>query len=292
MKKIDRKKQNLSKYSQHIKHIDSLVKNGNYQEIADDYKDSSSNNYHTQKNDNITGGAASLQNFNNYKPVKYERAKYDNNPNAKPTSYTGRYKLHKPSEIGDRLKFEIAKISGHPQYPLATEFAHNSLNWLKDINNTPNSMLINTISEITDTKLRAFIQGSVQKVLNRQNCRGVVYTPESEVAKKVQNSKEFKEIIYRNKNELLKNQVIKLKPITFYNDIDLKNAIHNATIYKAWLDKDGNLNAVVYDIYDFDKFKNRNDVVAQINNQMENWQENNNIENYFVLIFVKINRNK
>lgn len=200
------------------------------------------------------------------------------------------YKLQEPTELWDKFKFETAKIAGHPNYPIATDFAHNSLNWLNNITNNTDTRIVNSIKEISDPKLRAYIQDRVNQVLQRQDCRGLIFSAQSDVSTQIQHSSEFKEVIYRNKNELFNKNIVMLKPITFYKDIDLKNAIHNATLYKAWIDKDGNLNAIIYDIYDFNKINNRNDIVAKVNNQMEYWQEHRNIENYFILVFVKINR--
>jgi hypothetical protein len=61
-----------------------------------------------------------------------------------------------------------------------------------------------------------------------------------------------------------------------------------AALYKAWIGQEGNLHTLICDICDFRKIKPVVSKTDKLNNQMYDWQVYNNIENYFVLIFVKI----
>jgi len=282
MQKIHAKKQALNKHSQALNHIESLFQNEDYQGIADGYGNQGSGGVPNVGENNSASKTHKKSDYNN---ARNQNIYSDLNKTLKSSD------LHEPSEFWDRMKFDIArKLKNVPYVPIATEFAHNSLTWLREVLNNPNAQLIQSIRQINDKQLRTYLQERIRDILHKSDCKGVIYTSESNVAKKIQNSNDFRDVIYRNKDDLFKKGSITLKPVFFYRDTDLANSLHNATIYKAWIDKNGNLNALIFDIYDFSKMKNQYSIKAQINNQMETWQENKNIENYFVIVFVKINR--
>ena len=286
MQKITAKKQALSKHSQALNNVESLFQNEDYQGISDGYGNQEK------------GKAVPKVAENNSASKLYKKSNYSNagnqNINSNSNTTLKSSDLREPSEFWDRIKFDIARKLKNVPYvpPIATEFAHNSLTWLKDISKNPYTKLVESVRQINDKQLQEYLQKCIQDILHKSDCRGVIYTSESNVAKKIQNSSDFRDVIYRNKDDLFKKRVITLKPVFFNRDADLANSVHNATIYKAWIDKTGNLNAIIFDVYDFSKMKNRGDIIARINNQMETWQEHKNIENYFVIVFVKINRAK
>lgn len=202
-----------------------------------------------------------------------------------------------PVDFGDKAKLDFAKgripeFIGHFIYPNTTEFAHNSLNWFKDANKNPDAIVLDSVKDVSNTELRTYLQNKIPETLhNKADSKGVFYSDNSNIAKIIANSNDFRNVLLENRTELLKNNKITLKPVRFNNDKDLKNSLHNATVYKAWIDQNGNLHAIITDIYDFDYLRNRTDDIAKINNQMYYWQNHNNIENYFVIIYVTIDKN-
>lgn len=194
----------------------------------------------------------------------------------------------------DRSLFNIAKSNfvnqtARLEYPLSTEFAHNSLTWLKDVSKSnPNAVVLHSVKDASNPQLQLYLQDRIHNVLYLPDSRGIFYNEKSDIAREIALSPEFQKAILDNVGKLLKNQVITLVPLDFKSNSDLANSLGHASIYKAWIDNDKNLNAIIYDIYDFDKIKNPQTKKEKINNQMYYWQTNNNLENYFVLIFVKI----
>lgn len=116
---------------------------------------------------------------------------------------------------------------------------------------------------------------------------GVVFDKGSHLAQSLSNSEELKAQIkdfYNNQNNSSKTQI----PVTF-NEKNLKLAIHNATIINPKIDAQGNFTGILYDKYDFTALSYNNDFgTAVANNIAYLLQDTNILDNYYVLVPVKI----
>lgn len=150
--------------------------------------------------------------------------------------------------------------------------------------NMPQSNYHKVIDSSFNDKLSSEFDVDIPKGWN-----GVVFSNDSSIATNIANNPEFIGAVGQQMAQGLKNKKF---DITFSpgNDPNLFRSIHNATVLNPHIDNQGNFNAIVYDKYDFDWIKGnayQNPIVGT-NNAAYVLQQLNRLENYYVLIPVKI----
>ena len=93
----------------------------------------------------------------------------------------------------------------------------------------------------------------------------------------------IKEIVNENKNKLIFKRIADDTSFGGFSSKDLRNALGNVDIIDIYIDNKYNLCALIIDTYDFNK--NENNPLVQMGSAL---QENNIIENYYLIIPIKI----
>ena len=91
-----------------------------------------------------------------------------------------------------------------------------------------------------------------------QNIKGYYFKSDSEPCKRMAKDKDFKNIILKNKENILSNKKFSISfpshdPLCIFPNNNFKNSIGKADILDCYIDKEGNLHIKVLDTYDFNK---------------------------------------
>gem|GEM_PF-5567295 len=184
----------------------------------------------------------------------------------------------------DKPTIDFVNIIPEKVIPSTIELLQHGLTNLGDVNTKYNPELINSINEIKNTELRDYIKGRLEEILHKYDSEGLVYNSDSSLSNKIVKSQEFKKFIIKNFDKLYNSEVIKLELMRFNDDFDLAHSIHNATIYKAWIDQSGNFNAIIFDIYDY------NESNEFVTHQAYTWQQKGYLKNYYLLVFLYLDK--
>lgn len=203
--------------------------------------------------------------------------------------------LLKPNAPRDKMLANIgAKVGSMlpKPFPEASKLWLDSTSFLKNIKNEPNTQIYKSIDDIKNLYIKGYLKNKVKGAINKDDCRGVVFNSDSSISKAIDESQALKNFLNANKNELLKGGVIDNASIGFTQkqDFDLYYAIHKADVLMPHLDKDGNFHAIIGDVYDFDLNKNNPQKTGEIVKKAINIQQHGKLENYFILIFVDIDK--
>lgn len=109
----------------------------------------------------------------------------------------------------------------------------------------------------------------------------------------VKYSKPLIDKIKINKNGILKNEFVNksIHNVNFYGTPDLATTLGTAHIYNPVTDRDGNLNLLVVDWYDFDK-KDKITKNNAINNNAYKQQRDGRLTNYALVIRIKYSKDE
>ena len=129
------------------------------------------------------------------------------------------------------------------------------------------------------------IKSKLLKQIGQTNIKGIVFHQYSSISNAIIKDEAFKEFIKSCKNELIKNRKVENKSISFRQG-NLLNAYHYADIINIHIDKENNLNALVFDTYDFNKFDPN--PLAQKGGE---YQDKRKIEPYYSIAILKIPEN-
>lgn len=110
---------------------------------------------------------------------------------------------------------------------------------------------------------RQYLKNKIEKQFknygyDKENIKGYYFKNTSEPSKRISQNKDFKNLLKKNKNAILKNENFSARferhgEIGIFNDNDLKNAIGAFDVRNVHFDKEGNLHLKIYDTYDFNK---------------------------------------
>lgn len=117
------------------------------------------------------------------------------------------------------------------------------------------------------------------------NMNGIIFSSNSSLAQNIMNSPEFlKEIESQKFNGFNKTKFL----VSFNKDPNLFRSLHNVTVVNPKVDKNGNFSAYVYDVYDF-KYDNKLKGINYFANTGATILQNKgNLENYYIIIPIKM----
>lgn len=149
-----------------------------------------------------------------------------------------------------------------------------------------NGEFYESIDNIEEENLRNFVKNKVKKQFQEKDSRGVVFNENSSLAEKINTSFALKKLIKNKKSELLPGASLPDTSLNFSVwNFDLYNAIHRADIVDIHVDLNGDFTAKVIDTYDFNPHSWNPAVMAA-----GHFQKERKIENYFVVVKIKIPR--
>ena len=123
--------------------------------------------------------------------------------------------------------------------------------------------------------------------LQTNESRGIFFDDDSSLSKAIIKDENFKnkikEIVNENKNKLIFKRIADDTSFGGFSSKDLRNALGNVDIIDIYIDNDYSLNALIIDTYDFNR--NDNNPIVQ---KAREYQESNEIENYYLIIPIKI----
>ena len=149
-----------------------------------------------------------------------------------------------------------------------------------------NGEFYESIDNIEEENLRNFVKNKVKKQFQEKDSRGVIFNENSSLAEKINTSFALKKLIKNKKSELLPGASLPDTSLSFSVwNFDLYNAIHRADIVDIHVDLNGDFTAKVIDTYDFNPHSWNPAVMAA-----GHFQKERKIENYFVVVKIKIPR--
>ncbi len=137
-----------------------------------------------------------------------------------------------------------------------------------------------SISELKDPQLEKKVTQKIQKQMQKNDSKGIVFNSNSSLAKKIQNSAKFKNFIRENKSTLIANKKLKDNSFGFHpiQTPNLFSALHNVDLIDIHLDDKGDLHLKVLDTYDF----NKNDPNKLVK-AARHYQDKELIETYYTI---------
>lgn len=149
-----------------------------------------------------------------------------------------------------------------------------------------NGQIYDKISDLKNHNLEVFVRAKLLKQVGETEARGVMYHENSSVSQAITKETSFRNFISENKNELIKNHLLKDKKLPFEQG-NLRSAYHYVDLINIKLDPQGNLYALVVDTYDFNKFET--DPLVQKGGE---YQELGKLEPYYNIAVLKIPKNE
>lgn len=147
---------------------------------------------------------------------------------------------------------------------------------------TKNGALIYNIYDLPSKELQDIVQKKVKGQLGISNANGIILNSTSDLAKEISTSRELKDYYLKHKDNLQKGKVIKGGSTYLGSSRNMKYAIGHADIVYSYIDKQGDLNSVILDTYDF----NKNDPDKKVRIAREA-QDRGTIRNYYNIIITK-----
>lgn len=147
---------------------------------------------------------------------------------------------------------------------------------------TKNGALIYNIYDLPSKELQDIVQKKVQGQLGVSNANGIILNSTSDLAKEISTSRELKDYYLKHKDNLQKGKVVKDESTYLGSSQNMAKSIGHADIVYSYIDKQGDLNSVILDTYDFNK--NDSDWKVQIARQS---QDLRTIRNYYEIIITK-----
>ena len=137
----------------------------------------------------------------------------------------------------------------------ATEFWNASVNNLNTDYIKNNGVVQDNVFKIPSKVLQKIIIHKLNSQnLDIQNTKGVIFFEDSSISNAIANTKEFKNFVVNNKNNLLNGLVV--NGSTGYNKFLSTNvfgAINNCDIVYMYIDDNSNIFALIIDTYEFNK---------------------------------------
>ena len=150
-----------------------------------------------------------------------------------------------------------------------------------------NGQIVEKVSDLNDRHLEKFIKNKLYEQLQINEAKGIFFNNDSSLAKAIIQDNKFqekiKEIVKGNKNKLIFKRIADDTSFGSFSSKDLRNALGNVDIIDIYIDNKYNLCALIIDTYDFNK--NENNSLVQKGRE---YQELNEIENYYLIIPIKI----
>lgn len=162
-------------------------------------------------------------------------------------------------------------------WKLAKSHLNENSQYIKD-----NGYILNSINQLPEY-LKKYMHDKLHEQLGVTDSRGILLKSGSSLSRQISQSREFAELIKRNSMVLLNGKIVNKDSINFLSNENLHLSLGHADVLNAFIDSNGNLNAIIADTYDF----NKDDPDWKVE-WAYNVQENNLIENYFVLCIISI----
>ncbi len=114
-----------------------------------------------------------------------------------------------------------------------------------------NGAIVNSTYHLPQGEFQQTVQAKLQEQLGVKDTIGVIFKPDSTLSKAIANSPEFRKHFRLNAYKLVKGEVIKNVSTHFGSSENLALALGRADILYTYVDPSGNLQAIVFDTYDF-----------------------------------------
>ncbi len=168
----------------------------------------------------------------------------------------------------------------HNLYKIASKNYNHNYDYIQK-----NGTLYNSTKDLRDEKLEKKIKARLLlEGTGMQDCKVFVAKENSSLSQKVANSDELKSIIKQDIQYIRKFKIFPAKDSNVeFTSPDLYNALHGANIADASFDKDGNLNLVIEDLYNFNQ--GRTSVRGRVGEKLQNQGD---LVPYYIRVNVKI----
>lgn len=134
-----------------------------------------------------------------------------------------------------------------------------SRNYIKN-----NGNLVYSVSDLPDPNFQNIVRDKLRKS-NMSDSIGIIYNSESFLSQQIVYSDEFRYYFLKNKENLLKGNVVKNQSTYLGKDKNLAYSLGHVDIPYTFIDHDGTLNSLILDVYDFDSnTKNGGVLLAKI----------------------------
>lgn len=252
-----------SKNRYSINKINYAVEHNDYHTVFDELK-----NY--QNNNNVVG--KKIQTFGKNVSSSINQKMYD-------IKRTGLHKYPKFEKHIITAGMSMYKyFKGYNNANELWKLAANGFDSSNDYINK-NGYMVESTSKL-NPKLRSFVSNKLMEQIGTGDSKGVVFRPDSSLAKDVIQSSEFKTFVKTNLTPLLKGQVIN-SGINFEGKTDTHYSLGHTDVLNAHIDANGTLTALVIDTYDF----NKNDPSWEVE-WARNVQEHGLLTNYFSITVI------
>lgn len=185
------------------------------------------------------------------------------------------------ADIGGKVfSFFANTPEAHDLYKIASPNKDYNPEYIKQ-----NGTLYNSTEDLRDEKLEKKIKARLLlEGTGMDDCKVFVANENSSLSQKIANSDELKSIIKQDMQYIRKFNIFPSKGSNIeFTSPDLYNALHGANIADATFDKNGNLNLVIEDLYNFNQ--GRTSVRGRLG---EKFQNKGDLIPYYVRVNVKI----
>lgn len=145
-----------------------------------------------------------------------------------------------------------------------------------------NGSVVYSIYDLPSKELQDIVKLKINKS-KMSDSIGIIYHSNSEMSKQIAKDDAIKDKILQHKYELLNNKVVKGESVYFGDNKNLKLSLGHVDIPYMFLDKDGDIKALILDVYDFEP--DDQDWKVRIAAKA---QTGGNIRNYYSLHVVRI----
>ncbi|MBP3924527.1 hypothetical protein J6E39_04725 [bacterium] len=237
----------------------------------------------TAKNINYT----SYQNPYTQSPITQNQSPF---PGANPSSGVSASFPEKVTSFDKTLKYAFQHI---PIEKASTTNLKNALNNFDLARKDEQVILLNSLQDIKNQQ----IYNLMKNLGVPETSKGLVYSCDSKISQEIAKSNTLKKYIINNYNKL-RNGNIGLDQIEFGTiyDPDLHLAFQHVTLLNPQIDNAGTFSTYIIDYYDFNYRDMPDSIIGKFKTYINNWgykmQENDLLENYFILLYIKFEVNQ
>ena len=189
-------------------------------------------------------------------------------------------------EIANYWAPKVAKILNSPEayqlYRVGSPGLNNNPEYIQK-----NAKLYNSINDLKNINLKQNIKARLNAETEKTDCKVLHLRSDSSIAQKIENSQEFKDFLINNPLLFKPNSFLQEGEIIFRENSDLYNSLHGALIKNAKTDAHGNLTLTVQDLWNFNK--GRPSLRGRVGEKLQN---EGSLENYYIIIDIKIPKEK
>ena len=147
-----------------------------------------------------------------------------------------------------------------------------------------NAYIYNSIQDINNQKLEKDIRERLSLETRKQDCKVVIFKPDSSLAQAVMRDRDFLSFLLNNLNELKKKKTLPDQKIEFTSG-DMYNVFHGALIKNIQLHDNGSITMRIEDLYNFNP--NRTSARGRIGERLQN---EGKLINFYIIVLIEIKK--